>query len=486
MKVLIANRGEIAIRILRACHELDLEAAVIYSEADRLSPHVLKAWEAHCIGPAPAGESYLRGDKIVDLAKRIGAGAIHPGYGFLAENAGFARLCRDAKIIFIGPNPESMELLGSKTLSRREARKNNIPITPGTVEPITDLDEARKVITEIGFPVLLKAAAGGGGKGMRVVERMEDLPALFERATDEAQAYFSDPAVYIEKVILAPRHIEIQLMADRHGNAVHLGERECSMQRRHQKIFEETPSPVISAADRAFLGETAVRVAKMAGYDSAGTAEFLRDKDGKFYFLEMNTRIQVEHPTTEMTTGVDLVKEQIRIALGDKLSLKQEEIRPRGHAMECRIYAEDPLANFAPSPGRILHLQRPDGPGIRVDSGVEAGSVVPLDYDPLLAKLVVWGETREEARLRTLRALYEYRLDGIATTIPFFKVLLEKPEFRAGDYDTTFVDTLLQTFKPAEMEDHRLLALAMAAKLFLDDHETKLLPPQPCSPWRML
>ncbi len=486
MKVLIANRGEIAIRILRACHELDLEAAVVYSEADRLSPHVLKAWEAHCIGPAPARDSYLRGDKIVDLAKRIGAGAIHPGYGFLAENAGFARLCRDAGIIFIGPNPESMELLGSKTLSRREARKHGIPITPGTVEPITDLGEARKVITEIGFPVLLKAAAGGGGKGMRVVERMEDLPALFERATDEAQAYFSDPAVYIEKVILAPRHIEIQLMADRHGNAVHLGERECSMQRRHQKIFEETPSPVVSEADRAFLGETAVRVVKMAGYDSAGTAEFLRDRDGKFYFLEMNTRIQVEHPITEMTTGVDLVKEQIRIALGEKLSLKQEAVRPRGHAMECRIYAEDPLANFAPSPGRILHLQRPDGPGIRVDSGVEAGSVVPLDYDPLLAKLVVWGETREEARVRTLRALYEYRLDGIATTIPFFKVLLEREEFKKGEYDTAFVDTLLKSFKPAETEDHRLLAVAMAAKLFLDDHETKLLPPQPCSPWRVL
>jgi acetyl-CoA carboxylase biotin carboxylase subunit len=486
MKVLIANRGEIAIRILRACHELGLEAAVIYSEADRLSPHVLKAWEAHCIGPAPAKDSYLRGDKIVDLAKRIGAGAIHPGYGFLAENAGFARLCRDAGIVFIGPNPESMELLGSKTRSRREARKNDIPITPGTVEPITDLGEARKVIAEIGLPVLLKAAAGGGGKGMRVVERMEDLPGLFERAAGEAQAYFADPAVYIEKVILAPRHIEIQLMADRFGNAVHLGERECSMQRRHQKIFEETPSPVVSEADRAFLGETAVRVAKMAGYDSAGTAEFLRDRDGKFYFLEMNTRIQVEHPITEMTTGVDLVKEQIRIALGEPLSLRQEEIRSRGHAMECRIYAEDPLANFAPSPGCILHLQRPDGPGIRVDSGVEAGSVVPLDYDPLLAKLVVWGETREEARARTLRALDEYRLDGIATTIPFFKVLLEKPEFRAGDYDTTFVDTLLQTFRPAETEDRRLLAVAMAAKLFLDDHETRLLPPQPCSPWRIL
>jgi len=258
------------------------------------------------------------------------------------------------------------------------------------------------------------------------------------------------------------------------------------MQRRHQKIFEETPSPVVSEAERAFLGETAVRVAKMAGYDSAGTAEFLRDRDGKFYFLEMNTRIQVEHPITELTYGVDLVKEQIRIALGDRLSLKQEMLKPRGHAMECRIYAEDPLANFAPSPGRILHLQRPDGPGIRVDSGVEAGTVVPLDYDPLLAKLVVWGETREEARERTLRALYEYRLDGIATTIPFFKVLLEREEFRKGEYDTTFVDTLLKDFKPAQTEDHRLLAVAMAARLFLDDHETRLLPAQPCSPWRVL
>ena len=484
MKILIANRGEIAVRILRACRELGMEAATVFSEADRLSPHVLLSEEAHFIGPSPAAQSYLKADALVELAVAIGAKAVHPGYGFLAENASFARKCRDAGLVFIGPSPESMELLGSKTLSRRAAAKQGIPITPGTTEPVGDLGEARRIVEEIGTPVLLKASAGGGGKGMRRVDDVGDLPALFERARAEASAYFADPRVYIEKLIENPRHIEIQILADRHGRMVTLGERECSMQRRHQKIIEECPSPIVDDAVRARLEELALRVARMADYDSAGTVEFLRGSDGAFYFLEVNTRIQVEHPVTEMVTGVDLVKEQILLALGATLSLRRESIRMRGHAIECRIYAEDPLRNFAPSPGRVMHLQRPDGPGVRVDTGINEGFVVPLDYDPLLGKLIVWGRDREEAIARTLRALDEYRMDGIATTIPFFKQILLMEEFRRGELDTGLVDRFLKTFEIRRTVGHLPFALALGAKLYLEDHQTRLLPVQPRGSWR--
>jgi acetyl-CoA carboxylase biotin carboxylase subunit len=484
VKILIANRGEIAVRVLRACRELGFSAATVFSEADRFSPHVLLSEEAHFIGPSPAAQSYLRGDALVELAKRIGAGAVHPGYGFLAENASFARTCREAGLVFVGPSPESMELLGSKTMSRREAAKHGIPITPGTTEPVGTAEEARPIVEEIGPPVLLKASAGGGGKGMRRLDDLKDLPALFERAASEAAAYFADPRIYIEKLIENPRHIEVQILADRHGNRIALGERECSMQRRHQKIIEESPSPIVDEPTRRRLEELALKVVDMACYDSAGTVEFLRGPDGAYYFLEVNTRIQVEHPVTEMVTGVDLVKEQILTALGERLSLKAGDVSLRGHAIECRIYAEDPLRNFAPSPGRVLNIQRPDGPGVRVDSGICEGFVVPLDYDPLLGKLIVWGRDRREAIERSLRALDEYRVDGIATTIPFFQQILLLEDFRKGNLDTGLVDRFLRTFEVRQAEGQLPFALALAAKLFLEEHQTRVLPPQPRTAWR--
>lgn len=484
MKILIANRGEIALRVLRACKELGLKAAVIFSEADRLSPHVLMAEEAHFIGPAPANLSYLKKDEIVKLAKKIGAEAIHPGYGFLAENPEFASLCRENGIIFIGPNPESMKLLGSKIESRKEAIKNQIPIIPGTVEPIKNIEEGLKIIEEMGLPVLLKASAGGGGKGMRIVKNKDEFISFFENAQREALAYFGDPAIYIEKAIEEPKHIEVQILCDHFGNRIYLGERECSLQRRHQKILEETPSLVVDEEKRKKIGRIALKVAEMAGYDSAGTVEFLRDREGNFYFLEMNTRIQVEHPITEMVTGIDLLKEQIKIAFGEKLKIKQEDIKIKGHSLECRIYAEDPLKNFAPSPGKILFLENPSGPGIRVDSGIRENFIVPLDYDPLLSKLIVWGKTREEAIERTIRALDEYKIEGIATTIPFFKEILELKEFRDGTYNTGTIDKFLKEYKhKGEMEDLPFL-LALSSFLYLKEREEKIFPEQPLSPWR--
>lgn len=484
MKILIANRGEIAIRILRALKELGIKSAVIFSEADRLSPHVLLSEEAYFIGPSPAHLSYLKKEEIIKLAKEIKADAIHPGYGFLAENFEFAKMCRENGITFIGPNPESMKLLGSKIESRRQAIKNNIPIIPGSIGPIKDLKEGQKIIEEIGLPVLLKASAGGGGKGMRIVENASDFPSLFENAQREAIGYFADPSIYIEKVIRNPKHIEVQILCDHYEKRIYFPERECSLQRRHQKIFEETPSIVVNEKKREEIGEIALKVAKMAGYDSAGTVEFLRDENGNFYFLEMNTRIQVEHPITEMITGVDLVKEQIKIAFGEKLDLKQEEIKISGHSMECRIYAEDPLKNFAPSPGRILFLENPSGFGIRVDSGIRENFFIPLDYDPLLSKLIIWGKTREEAIERAKRTLDEYKIEGIATTIPFFKEILKIKEFIDGSYNTSTIDKFLKKYQhKTEREDLPFL-IALSSFLYLKEREEKIFPEQKLSQWR--
>lgn len=484
MKILIANRGEIALRVLRACKELGIKSAVIFSEADRLSPHVLLSEEAYFIGPSPASLSYLKKEEIISLAKKIKADAIHPGYGFLAENPEFAKLCRENGIIFIGPNPESMELLGSKVQSRREAKKNNIPIIPGTTDPIKDTKEGLKIIEEIGFPVLLKASAGGGGKGMRIVKEKEEFENLFENAKGEALSYFGDPSIYIEKVVENPKHIEVQILCDHSGGRIYLGERECSLQRRHQKVLEETPSVVVNEEKRNEIGKIALKVAEMAGYDSAGTVEFLRDKNGNFYFLEMNTRIQVEHPITEMVTGIDLIKEQIKIGFGEKLKIKQKDIKIQGHSLECRIYAEDPLKNFAPSPGKILFLENPTGPGIRVDSGIRENFKVPLDYDPLLSKLIVWGKGREEAIERAKRALDEYKIEGISTTIPFFKEILKLKEFLDGTYNTGTIDKFLREYEHKTEEEDFPFLIALSSYLYLKERDEKIFPEQAISPWR--
>ncbi len=442
-KLLVANRGEIAVRIIRACREMDIDTVAVYSAADRVAPHVLMADQAVPIGPPPANESYLRVDRILEAARTTGATMIHPGYGFLAENADFAEAVEDAGLTWVGPSPTAIRLMGSKTEARKLALAAGAPVIPGLMEPVSDPAELEAFAREHGFPLLLKAVAGGGGKGMRQVDGMEELLPAFERAQSEGAAYFGDDKVFVERLLRRPRHIEVQIAGDAHGALVHLGERECSIQRRHQKVVEESPSPVVDAAIRERLGEAALSVARQAGYFSVGTVEMLMDEGGDFYFLEMNTRLQVEHPVTEMAYGVDLVREQIRIALGEPLSWRQEDLTPRGHAIECRVYAEDPLRNFSPSPGTIQNLAEPSGPGVRVDSGVLQGSVVPLDYDPMLAKLVVWAQDRATAIERLGRALGEYRIDGISTTLPLFKALVDDSDFRAGDIHTGFLDRLL-------------------------------------------
>jgi len=441
-KILIANRGEIAVRILRGVRDLGMRGAVVYSDADRTGLPVLLADEAYRIGPAPSQQSYLKMDDIVDLAVEIGADAVHPGYGFLAENATFAQRVRDAGVVFIGPPPKAMAAMGSKIESRRLMREAGVPIVPGGEDPLDSVGEAEEFAASVGYPVMLKASAGGGGKGMRLVERVEDLESAYRAARSEARSSFGDDSVYIEKFIEAPRHIEIQILADEHGRVISLGERECSLQRRHQKVVEEAPSPVVSRELRAEMGQAAVRAAEAVGYTNAGTVEFLLDRDGSFYFLEMNTRLQVEHPVTEMVTGVDLVIEQIRIAQGQKMTLAAPR-EPRGHAIEVRLYAEDPYRNFAPSPGRIDLLRWPDGPGVRCEAGVQEGAEVSVHYDPMLAKLVVWGPDREYAMARLGRALDELRVDGIQTTAPLFKALLEDEDFRAGNMDIGMLDRKL-------------------------------------------
>ena len=443
-KILIANRGEIAVRILRACRELDVPAAVVYSDADRASLHVRLADEAYRLGPAPSRESYLAIDKILDAARSAGCDAVHPGYGFLAENHEFARACAAAGITFVGPSPDAMAQLGSKTAARHLARQVGVPTVPGALDPIANLKLAGAIAKETGFPIVLKAVAGGGGKGMRLVEREAELAGAWRDATSEAENAFGDGRLYLEKYLARPRHIEIQVLGDHHGRMVYLGERECSVQRRYQKVIKEAPSPVMSEDLRRAMGEAAVKLARAGGYTNAGTVEFLVDADRQFYFLEMNTRLQVEHPVTEMVTSLDLVKWQIRIAAGEKLPFEQGDIAIRGHAIECRIYAEDPDNNFFPSPGKILDRRVPSGPGVRMDDGVYAGWTVPNEYDPLLGKLIVWGGDRAEAMARLRRALGEYYATGIKTNISLFRRILDSRDFQAGEIYTRWLDDFLQ------------------------------------------
>ena len=442
-KILIANRGEIAVRVMRACRELGITSVAVYSDVDRASLHVRKADEAYSIGPAAATESYLNIPKILEVAKGCGAEAIHPGYGFLSENPKFAEACASAGVKFIGPSAASMERMGSKTRARQHMEKAGVPFVPGTSRGLQSCDEAEKVAAEIGYPIMLKAAAGGGGKGMRLVSSPQELKSALDAARSEAERSFGDGEVYMEKYIVNPRHIEMQILADEHGNTVWLGERECSIQRRHQKVMEEAPSPLVDPDMRRRMGEIAVRVARAANYTNAGTIEFLCDQDKNFYFLEMNTRLQVEHPVTELITGLDLVHLQIRIAAGEKLPFAQDEIQIRGHAMECRIYAEDPDNNYFPSPGRITLLLTPAGPGIRRDSGMYEGWTVPIDYDPLLAKLIGYGTDRQQTIGRLTRALNEYFVGGIKTNISLFRRILNDADFQSGKLHTGFLDALL-------------------------------------------
>ncbi|HWR15691.1 MAG TPA: acetyl-CoA carboxylase biotin carboxylase subunit [Terriglobales bacterium] len=468
-KVLIANRGEIAVRVIRACREMGIRSVAVYSDVDRASLHVRKADEAYHIGPATASESYLNIGKILGVAKVSGAEAIHPGYGFLSENALFAQACADAGVKFIGPPPSAMQMMGSKTRARQRMEAAGVPFVPGSLRGL-EFEQTREVAEKIGYPVMLKAAAGGGGKGMRLVRDPKDLKSAFEAARSEAQRSFGDSEVYIEKYIENPRHIEVQVLADEHGNCVYMGERECSVQRRHQKVLEESPSPIVTPEMRAKMGAIAVQAAKACGYTNAGTIEFIADQQRNFYFLEMNTRLQVEHPVTELVTGHDLVHLQFRIASGERLPFTQDDIRLRGHAIECRIYAEDPDNNYFPSPGKITLLLAPSGPGIRRDSGMYEGWNVPIDYDPLLAKLIGYGATREEAISRLQRALYEYFVGGIKTNISLFRRILAHPDFRAGKLDTGFLDRMLADPQTNNVEDERhddkVRVAAIAAGLF--------------------
>jgi acetyl-CoA carboxylase, biotin carboxylase subunit len=465
-KILIANRGEIAVRVIRACHEMGIAAVAVYSDVDRAALHVRKADEAYPIGAALATESYLNISKILDVAECSGADAIHPGYGFLSENAKFARACADAGVKFIGPTAAAMDAMGSKTRARQAMERAGIPMVPGTSRGFESYELAEQEAVRIGYPVMLKAAAGGGGKGMRLVHSPQDLKAALEGARSEAERSFGDSEVYIEKAIINPRHIEMQVLADEQGSTVYLGERECSIQRRHQKVVEEAPSPIVDPDMRRRMGEVAVRVAQAAGYTNAGTVEFLVDQEKNFYFLEMNTRLQVEHPVTELITGLDLVHLQVRIAAGERLPFAQDEVAIRGHAIECRIYAEDPDNNYFPSPGKITLLLQPSGPGIRRDSGMYEGWTVPMDYDPLLAKLIGYGTNREQAINRLTRALNEYFVGGIKTNIPLFRRILRHPDFRAVKLDTGFLDRMLKEKEnlQAELEsDPRAVEAAVIA-----------------------
>jgi len=465
-KILIANRGEIAVRVVRACREMGIATVAVYSDVDRAALHVRMADEAYPIGAAAAAESYLNIGKILDVARRSGAQAIHPGYGFLSENARFARACAEAGAKFIGPTAEAMERMGSKTRARQAMEKAGVPFVPGTLRGLESVEQAEEVAARIGYPVMLKAAAGGGGKGMRLVGSAQDLRAALEAARSEAERAFGDGEVYVEKAIVNPRHIEVQVLADERGNTVHLGERECSLQRRHQKVLEESPSVLVDDAMRRKMGEVAVRVAKAAGYTNAGTVEFLADQERNFYFLEMNTRLQVEHPVTELVTGLDLVQLQIRIAAGEKLPFAQEDVQLRGHAIEVRIYAEDPDNQFFPSPGKIEKLATPSGPGIREDSGIYEGWTVPLDYDPMLSKLIVYGSDRAQAIARMECALGEYFIGGIKTNLGLFRRILESPEFRAGKLDTGLLERLLKRAQEVRVDANGARDAAIGAAIF--------------------
>ncbi len=470
-KILVANRGEIAIRVMRACRELDIESVAVYSEVDRTSKHVRYADEAWCIGPPQSTESYLRIDKIIEVALESGSDAIHPGYGFLAENPALPTACKEAGLVFIGPSAESMALLGDKTEARKMAVKAGITVIPGISRALTDSDEAIGLADKIGYPILLKAAGGGGGKGVRIVEEPSELADAFERATAEAAAAFDNPDIFIEKYLVRPRHVEFQVLADSHGNAIHLNERECSVQRRFQKLVEESPSCALDEELRQLMGETAIQAIKSSGYTNAGTVEFLLDDDSNYYFCEVNTRLQVEHPVTELITGVDLVKEQIRIASGEPLRLRQEDIGINGASIECRICAEDPIS-FLPSIGTITELVEPAGPGVRLESGINEGCEVTMYYDPLIAKLIVWGGDRQEAIARMKRALEEYKIKGIQTTIPFHvKVLNHKP-FIDGCYNTGIV----QDIEHPETDRHIEISAIAAAIIAMTQGEVEIRP----------
>jgi acetyl-CoA carboxylase biotin carboxylase subunit len=489
-KILIANRGEIAVRILRACRELGIRSVAVFSEADRASLHVRLADEAYPIGPAPSRESYLRIDKLIDVARRSGCDAIHPGYGFLAENPALPRACEETNLIFIGPSAEAMEALGSKTAGRQLARRSDVPTVPGANDPIEKSEEAQALAQSMGYPVLLKAVSGGGGKGMRLVAGDPDFASAWRDASSEALNAFGDQRLYLEKYLEEPRHIEIQIFADKHGRVVSLGERECSVQRRHQKVIEEAPSPIVTPELRKKMGDAAVRLARAGRYVNAGTVEFLVDADLNFYFLEVNTRLQVEHPVTEQVTGLDLVKLQIAIAAGHRLPFAWETITPRGHAMEVRLYAEDPDNNFFPSPGKILSRRAPSGPGIRLDEGVYEGWTVPNEYDPLLSKLIAWGNSREETIARLRRALDEYIVTGIKTNAGLFRRILTEPDFLRGEIHTKWLDQLLtrKKYTAPETESRAADAAAIAAALWQYSQSQKNPCPHPAqaapSRWR--
>jgi acetyl-CoA carboxylase biotin carboxylase subunit len=496
MKILIANRGEIAVRIIRACRELGLPTVAVYSDCDRNARHVREADQAFHIGPSEAAKSYLRIDALLDAARCAGADAVHPGYGFLAENAAFGRACRDAQLTFIGPSPEAIALMGSKTAAREAAIRAGVPVVPGTERPLDDSvaeDEIARIAETVGYPLVVKAVAGGGGKGMRTVEDRSSLAAAIRTARSEAGSAFGDTAIYLERRLLRPRHIEIQLLGDEHGTVVPFVERECSIQRRHQKVVEESPSMVVSPALRQRLAAAAASVARAVGYSNAGTIEFLLDEDGSFYFLEMNTRLQVEHPVTEMVTSIDLVQWQIRIAQGEALDIDPlQALTPHGHAVECRIYAEDPDQGFMPSPGLIQGLRPASGPGVRDDGGVSVGYDVPVFYDSLIAKLITWGASRREAVDRMSRALREYQVLGIRTTIPFFLWLMRQPDYVAGRYDTTYLDRLLAerngaSFSELTEGDEELASIATALDAYLrtSAREPAAGPANP-QPWKQV
>ncbi len=466
-KVLIANRGEIAVRLVRGLRDMGITSILVYSDADRTSLGVQLADEAIHIGPAPSPESYLNFERILDAARASGAEAIHPGYGFLSENAAFAAACQDAGFVFIGPPASAIAAMGSKTGARRIAQQAGVPVVPGTDAALANPAEAREAARRLGYPVLLKASAGGGGKGMRRVDRDGELEGALRGASSEASRAFSDGTVYMEKLVVEPRHIEIQVLGDQHGHMIHLGERECSIQRRHQKVIEECPAPLLRQRPelRARMGEAAVKAAQAAGYTNAGTVEFLVEAEGNFYFLEMNTRLQVEHPVTELVTGIDLVEWQLRIAAGERLTLRQEDISWRGAAIECRVYAEDPEQNFMPSPGKIVSLKEPSGPGVRVETGVYPGWNVPLEYDPLLAKLCVWGSNREQAIRRLGRALSEYTLTGVRTNLELFREICSDAEFGAGNLSTAFLDQFFQRCQSVAADVNAEAAAALVLAL---------------------
>ncbi len=476
-KILVANRGEIALRVMRTARRMGIKTVAVYSEADRHAPHVKFADEAVLLGPPPSAQSYLQADKIIEAAKSLGVDGIHPGYGFLSENAVFAAKVASAGMTFIGPPVDAIEVMGSKLAAKEAAKKYQVPMVPGIEEAITDVEMAKEIGRRVGYPILIKASAGGGGKGMRIVEREEDTKEQMERAISEAVSAFGDGSVFIEKYVTKPRHIEVQILADTHGNTLYLFERECSVQRRHQKVVEEAPSAILTPEKRRAIGEAAVRVAQSCNYTGAGTVEFLLDADHHFYFLEMNTRLQVEHPVTEMITGLDLVEWQIRVARGEKLPFTQDDLRINGHAMELRVYAEDPRNQFLPSVGKLTKYKAPSGNNIRVDDGFTEGMEIPIYYDPMIAKLVTWGENREAAIQTMLEAISQYEIEGVATTLPFGRFVLEHPKFREADFDTHFVQNFFSVDALDQMErDQAEIAATLALKLHLNQRKVLTVP----------